>query len=474
MPTLLYSNALTNTQIRLISFPQSVAETVEELQLSIHEYSLDSLPVYHALSYTWGPPRLDDPAYTEADRLSITINGLNVKVYPNLFDALQSLRSSQLTEHYWIDAICINQDDILEREAQVGIMDRIYKSAKQVDLWLGKSGELASEVTRMIINMAEAGPGGVERVYRQEQIPNQYELNAKVMRIFDLPAEMGKEWEAFLDFFDRSWFHRTWVRQEVALSKSAIALWDGKVIPWEAMVLCAQFLTTSGIGQELIKLSKRNRSRVPILPLQISALQNICHRPFADGLSKYADMAIILSHLTGWTSEFTSHSHIICALLILADGALLTDKRDAVFALLGILNHISDAENLPRPRLRPAYDAHTTVATVFTAVTSNIINSCRCAGILSMITDASIKSVPNLPTWVPDFSISANFIVMRAVKMDQFSASKIEDITVESFDIHDMVLNTRGCRVGRIHATSKAFLNSPTTGELEAFFSIPL
>jgi hypothetical protein len=52
MPTLLYSNALTSTQIRLISFPQSVAETVEELQLSIREYSLDSLPVYHALSYT--------------------------------------------------------------------------------------------------------------------------------------------------------------------------------------------------------------------------------------------------------------------------------------------------------------------------------------------------------------------------------------------------------------------------------------
>jgi hypothetical protein len=58
--------------------------------------------------------------------------------------------------------------------------------------------------------------------------------------------------------------------------------------------------------------------------------------------------------------------------------------------------------------------------------------------------------------------------------MDQFSPFKLEDITVESFDIHGMVLNTRGCRVGRIHATSKAFLNSPTTGELEAFFSIPL
>ena len=45
-------------------------------------------------------------------------------------------------------------------------MDRIYKSVKQVDLWLGKSGELASEVTRMITNIGEAGPRGVERVYR--------------------------------------------------------------------------------------------------------------------------------------------------------------------------------------------------------------------------------------------------------------------------------------------------------------------
>jgi hypothetical protein len=37
----------------------------------------------------------------------------------------------------WIDAICINQQDITEHEQQVGIMGDIYRNAKQTPVWLG-------------------------------------------------------------------------------------------------------------------------------------------------------------------------------------------------------------------------------------------------------------------------------------------------------------------------------------------------
>lgn len=38
----------------------------------------------------------------------------------------------------WIDATCINQEDIRERSAQVGMMDRIYKSCGLCTIWLGR------------------------------------------------------------------------------------------------------------------------------------------------------------------------------------------------------------------------------------------------------------------------------------------------------------------------------------------------
>jgi Heterokaryon incompatibility protein (HET) len=38
----------------------------------------------------------------------------------------------------WCDAVCINQNDLVERARQVSLMQRIYSEAKAVTVWLGK------------------------------------------------------------------------------------------------------------------------------------------------------------------------------------------------------------------------------------------------------------------------------------------------------------------------------------------------
>lgn len=38
---------------------------------------------------------------------------------------------------FWIDALCINQQDIEERIQQIQIMGKIHSSADQVLIWLG-------------------------------------------------------------------------------------------------------------------------------------------------------------------------------------------------------------------------------------------------------------------------------------------------------------------------------------------------
>lgn len=83
---------------------------------------------YEALSYTWGSI---DKTHT------IMIDNYELPITENLFIALQHLRSAHQDRILWVDAICIDQENLEERGHQVGQMARIYRTAKRVLIWLG-------------------------------------------------------------------------------------------------------------------------------------------------------------------------------------------------------------------------------------------------------------------------------------------------------------------------------------------------
>jgi hypothetical protein len=86
-------------------------------------------PKYRALSYMWGD---------EAVQAEILLNGVRFRVGQNLWDALHYLRNSGAHGPFWIDAICINQCDVEERNRQLAMMKWIYFRAETVVVWLGK------------------------------------------------------------------------------------------------------------------------------------------------------------------------------------------------------------------------------------------------------------------------------------------------------------------------------------------------
>ncbi|RYP62597.1 hypothetical protein DL771_009676 [Monosporascus sp. 5C6A] len=88
----------------------------------------NSLIPYEALSYCWGSNRLAGTVMANEKVLFIT---------ENLSEALQHLRHKDEDRILWIDAICIDQNNIRERGHQVGCMGRIYSRAHQVLVWLG-------------------------------------------------------------------------------------------------------------------------------------------------------------------------------------------------------------------------------------------------------------------------------------------------------------------------------------------------
>jgi hypothetical protein len=97
------------------------------IRCSLHHTRLIEPPQYRALSYCWGDPLVTKP---------IIVNGCVMQVTANLEAALRELKAQQL-KVLWVDALCINQSDTVERGIQVTRMGHIYSRAYEVIAWLG-------------------------------------------------------------------------------------------------------------------------------------------------------------------------------------------------------------------------------------------------------------------------------------------------------------------------------------------------
>ncbi|PMD47201.1 HET-domain-containing protein [Hyaloscypha variabilis F] len=192
-------------QIRLIDL--SPGDYHKDLEATLVTYSLGDWPYYEALSYTWGS--------LEADR-KIILNGRDFAIGKSLEDALRTLRRHDSPRRIWIDAICINQDNIPERNHQVQMMGQIYGQAENVAVFLG----LASEHSKI----------GMSILGFLVDISNPLE-DRPWLKIMDEAVELGIQ-----DIFHREWFWRIWTIQEAALAKKITLTCGSQTISWTSDV----------------------------------------------------------------------------------------------------------------------------------------------------------------------------------------------------------------------------------------------
>jgi hypothetical protein len=114
--------------IRLVLIETSINHD-DPMSCALTHVKFAEKPRYKALSYMWGDETI--PA-------NIILDGARFHVGQNLWDALHYLRSSGDQMPFWIDAICINQHDVKERNRQLAMMKWIYFRADTVVIWLGK------------------------------------------------------------------------------------------------------------------------------------------------------------------------------------------------------------------------------------------------------------------------------------------------------------------------------------------------
>lgn len=177
---------------------------------------------YDAISYTWADENGDT---TKCCSLKIGSPGALLPITRSCDSVLRQVHKR--TSWIWIDAVCVNQEDVEERGKQVDLMPLIYKGASRTFACVGEASEDSGLVLR---NLAEG--------------------------IWTPPCLLNT-------FFARPYFSRVWVVQEVALSKRVIMICGDTAVQWTQ---CAtqeflQQIYTSGYCETfptILRLDKRH------------------------------------------------------------------------------------------------------------------------------------------------------------------------------------------------------------------------
>ncbi|KAM0512083.1 hypothetical protein ACHAPE_009231 [Trichoderma viride] len=188
--------------IRLVKIKTVDEQGAKKLKLDLAVRQFTDHIAYNAVSYEWGN--------AEA-AAQIQINNQAVSIRQNLYDFLEILSQSAYKDEWlFIDAICIDQGNILERNAQVQRMGDIYRQAQVVLVWLGP----ATSESDAIFNMCET------------QI-----VSAEGDALAAISWEGGVG-DALETIYQRSYWTRLWIIQELLLARSIVFFCGPKLTTW--------------------------------------------------------------------------------------------------------------------------------------------------------------------------------------------------------------------------------------------------
>ncbi|KAJ9606843.1 hypothetical protein H2200_008853 [Cladophialophora chaetospira] len=335
--------------IRLLSQkPKSVGSSLS-IECELIHADLDHSPPYKALSYTWGDAK-------DGSR-SISIDSKSFDVRNNLWHALIRLHSEvTVSQLLWVDAICINQANIKERNHQVSNMRSIFEKATQVIIWLGTESNDS--------NLAF----GLLKDLHQCRLSDQ----ALESRLQHPDVERGLKAVAAL--FVRPYWLRIWIVQEVTLAQNPVVYCGNDTITAAAL---------NEVQQELFNL---NSTTIKVISAMFGR----------DALERHA-----ITH-QGPRSIYISRNAFLSKRLSLFGGLEYhspkssTDPRDKVYGLLGL----ADIQATKAMKV----DYSKTIAQVYTDFASYEITTSRRLRLLTYVENKPAK-LNGLPSWVPDWSM---------------------------------------------------------------------
>jgi hypothetical protein len=356
---------------------------------------------YEALSYVWGVPELIR---------KITLNGESFLVTRNLEMALRYLRLADAERTIWVDALCINQSDSDERSWQVMLMRDIYAGCQADLAWMLNYEEaLELSPSHSIEQRSQISRGEKQdaKVYADMQLighamemTRQSASNMKDIEQHDASDLQGSEPSAggpeisrlsltqvamLAPFFNSTYlWYRVWTMQELSFAPQLIMVAGTHQLDWAVV---SDFL-----GE----------------------------RPFADAyhaMFRHFLRSMDWNRTLGGAQKVDTQRRIIkdnqytaTLLDVLArfQSNEATDPRDCVYGLLGLVTEKhSVLVDYTKSTIQVFMD--TTIAIIKSSGNLDII--CQTAWMAWAPSDGSAqpKSVPDLPTWIPDFSRQVDY-----------------------------------------------------------------
>jgi hypothetical protein len=215
MATYQYQPLTNRNQFRILQLDPGA--TADELGGSFVTTTFAYAPDFDTLSYVWG-----EASFTNR----VSIAGCTILITDGLAAALRALRLIDRPKLLWVDAICINQDDIAERSQQVVLMADIYRKSKMTRVWLGIGDETSSHALQELKTIADSaarygytgswelnGPMGIT-VLTESNISN---LESEVVEVITKATESRAEL-----IYDNVWFERLWIVQEAVVARELI------------------------------------------------------------------------------------------------------------------------------------------------------------------------------------------------------------------------------------------------------------
>ena len=140
----------------------------------------------------------------------------------NLAAALKGLRDRSQASLLWVDAVCIDQSNVIEKGVQVGMMGEIYKAGLRTLVWLGEENEDTNAAINTIRRIASsAAEYGIDEVQHGDRKHIHYTQPEPAEQRALKKLVSTTNFQQLASIYERPWFTRLWIIQEVALAQSA-------------------------------------------------------------------------------------------------------------------------------------------------------------------------------------------------------------------------------------------------------------
>lgn len=514
-----------------------------DFRCSLRTFRLSQAPEFQALSYTWGDPltpfskaceqgpkeprRLQHHASQDGSKSPaphIVVDSYSLEVTPNLLSALRMLASrspsapsgsslrkqtpplfqglSSKAQYFWIDAICVDQSNVLERNAQVSIMGDVFRAAQSVTIWIGPEDQFTADALAAVeaispLMALTASNSGLEarRVWDNISYTDFFD-DGWYSRISEATGLQGsithRQWLGLLALLSRPWFQRAWVVQELALARQATVVCGEQMIHWTRLAATLTFIHAKRWYHHLCTEKMRHIASLRDDPgmysdflasrtefptgtfslmrtrkiLRNNALKRSHSLRGESGPQAQSDTTLRIPLLpkvianSGTLSppdnpwEPRPGAVSLDTLMQVHRDKLATDPRDKVYAFVGLASTKTLVCGAPATSVRPNYELP--VQVVYTRLMTQLLLAHGGLHLLSHVQDPSLTKLEGLPSWVPDFSVRLAPYPLRFRGAAAWSACGNARWQPPSSD-EDMkrgILRVQGSRIGVVEETA--------------------